>query len=104
MRRPRSKYGNQKHRGYDSRREAKRADELRWMEKAGEISDLQEQVPFELVPKQAGERSVKYMADFVYRDKSGHQVVEDTKGHRTVDYRIKRKLMLWVHGIRILET
>lgn len=44
-----------------------------------------------------------YIADFVYHE-DGMQVVEDTKGVRTADYIIKRKLMLWVHGIRIKEV
>lgn len=99
----RSKYGNKKHRGYDSKREARRAEELAWMQRAGEIQDLREQVRFELVPKQEGERAVHYIADFVY-SKDGQTVVEDAKGHRTAMYRLKRKLMLWVHGIRIVET
>ena len=43
------------------------------------------------------------MADFVYvRD--GQTVVEDAKGVRTKDYIIKRKLMLWLHGIRVQEV
>lgn len=50
------------------------------------------------------ERSVKYIADFVYTDKAtGQTVVEDTKGVRTKEYIIKRKLMLYLHGIRIKE-
>lgn len=51
------------------------------------------------------ENGVNYVADFVYTDcRSGNQVVEDSKGMRTKDYIIKRKLMLWIHKIRILET
>lgn len=99
-----SKYRNQKVRGYDSKREAKRADALAWLEKAGEIRDLRQQVRYELLPKQDGERAVNYVADFVYVTKEGQQVVEDTKGYRTADYILKRKLMLFRHGIRLLET
>ena len=45
------------------------------------------------------------MADFVYTDvETGETVVEDTKGFRTDVYKIKRKLMLKVHGIKIKET
>lgn len=99
-----SKYGNQRVGGYDSKRELKRATELTLLAKAGEIRDLQEQVRFELIPKQDGERATHYVADFVYTDKNGQRVVEDSKGHRTQVYNIKRKLMLQVHGIRILET
>ena len=91
------------------------------LERAKEIKDLKRQVKFELVPtqrepdaigKRGGihkgkviENGVNYIADFVYTDcRSGEIVVEDSKGMRTKDYIIKRKLMLWIHGIRILET
>ncbi len=49
-------------------------------------------------------RAVYYIADFVYKDKQGNTVVEDTKGVKTPDYTIKRKLMLWIHKIRITEV
>ena len=89
---------------FDSKAEFIRWCELRIMERAGKISDLQRQVKYELIPKQKGERACTYLADFVYKDPNGDTVVEDTKGVRTDAYRIKRKLMLWVHGIRIKET
>ena len=89
---------------FDSKAEFVRWCELRLLERAGKISDLQRQVKYELIPKQKGERSCTYLADFVYKDSDGNTVVEDTKGVRTDAYRIKRKLMLWVHGIRIKET
>ena len=77
------------------------------LEKAGAITDLQRQVKFELIPSQriggkVVERSCNYIADFVYQE-NGQTVVEDTKGFKTKDYIIKRKLMLWVHNIRIVE-
>ena len=50
------------------------------------------------------ERKAVYIADFVYKDRSGREVVEDCKGMRTKDYIIKRKLMLYKFGIRIKET
>lgn len=89
---------------YASEKEYKRWCELQLMEKAGLISDLQKQVRFELIPKQPGERACYYVADFVYNDKNGKHVVEDAKGKRTKDYVIKRKLMLEVHGIKIVEV
>jgi len=49
------------------------------------------------------ERACDYVADFVYMNKDGQKVVEDTKGYKTKDYIIKRKLMLMFHGIRIRE-
>lgn len=94
---------------FDSRLEARRYQELKLMERAGEISGLQLQKQYVLIPSQklnnkVVERAVNYIADFVYTLKSsGETVVEDTKGVKTKDYIIKRKLMLYVHGIRIHE-
>ena len=45
-----AKYNNIKYKGYDSKREYYRAQELKLLEKKGVISDLQEQVKFELIP------------------------------------------------------
>lgn len=109
QRQRKSKYNNKKVDGYDSRKERRRASELRMMLRAGLISHLQEQVRYELIPVQRDasgkvvERSCVYVADFVYTDKNGNTIVEDTKGVRTKEYIIKRKLMLHVHGIRITE-
>ena len=76
-----AKYGNTKVNvdgvPFDSKREAARWKELRIMARAGEITALRRQVRFELIPKQDGERAVSYMADFVYRDKDGREIVED---------------------------
>ena len=105
-----NKYGAERVGSHASKKEHKRAGQLKLMQMAGEISNLREQVSFELIPAQrdkAGsliERSCRYIADFVYNDKQGNLVVEDTKGVRTKEYRIKRKLMLQVHGIRIKEV
>lgn len=109
------KYGNRKivRDGieFDSIKECQRYCELKLMQCAGVISDLQMQVKFELIPFQkvefpdgvATERATNYIADFVYKQ-NGQTVVEDTKGFRTKDYILKRKLMLWRHGIRIREV
>lgn len=48
------------------------------------------------------EKECAYYADFCYTE-NGRYIVEDTKGMRTPDYKIKKKLMLYVHGIRITE-
>lgn len=88
---------------FDSKKEAARYGELMLLAKAGAIQDLRLQVPFELIPKQAGERAVRYIADFVYTE-NGKMIVEDVKGVRTDVYKIKKKLMLAVHGIRIREV
>ncbi len=98
------KYRNVRTNGYASKREAKRAQELRLLERAGKISRLETQVKFLLVPQCGKERPVHYVADFVYQDQHGIRVVEDCKGFRTDVYKLKRKLMKWVRGIEILET
>lgn len=108
-----NKYRNRKVNGYDSAKESRRAFELRMLEKKGEISALQEQVKYELIPAQyetvngkrkCVERAVSYYADFTYV-KDGETIVEDTKSPitRTKDYIIKRKLLLYIHGIKITE-
>jgi hypothetical protein len=95
---------------FDSRLEHRRWCELQLLERAGEISDLQRQVHFELIPAVRGkggkieERPVVYIADFVYKDHDGNQIVEDAKGAKTREYIIKRKLMRFVHGIKIREV
>lgn len=108
----RSKYKNKKvtqnGETFDSAREARRYGELALLEKVGQITDLQRQVRYALLPSQyvdgkCVERGVNYVADFVYME-NGVKVVEDTKGVRTKDYIIKRKLMLYIHGIRIKEV
>ncbi len=104
-----SKYHAEKCNGYDSKKEYYRAQQLKLWLKAGVISELREQVVFLLIPSQINsegieEKPVRYKADFVYIDNAtGQMVVEDTKGYRTPEYIIKRKLMLQVHGITIKE-
>lgn len=94
---------------FDSKKEAKRYQELKLLEKAGQIRDLRLQVPYELIPAQridnkVVERACKYIADFVYWDCNKEKlVVEDTKGVKTPEYIIKRKLMLERMHIRITE-
>ena len=93
---------------FDSVKEAERWCWLCLLQKAGVITDLRRQVPFELIPAQkldgkVVERPVKYIADFVYI-RSGETIVEDAKGVRTKEYVIKRKLMLYEQGIRVKEV
>lgn len=110
-----NKYGNKKitvdGMTFDSKKEYWRWCELKLLEKAGAITGLERQHRFMLVPRQKDingkilEREICYIADFVYTDKqTGETVVEDTKGVRTKEYIIKRKLMLWFNGIRIKEV
>ena len=114
-----NKYGAKRVGSHASLKEHRRASELRMLERGGVISNLREQVSFELIPAQYGtcgvdlkgkpvkvllEKSCKYVADFVYTDSQGNTVVEDTKGFCTKEYIIKRKLMLYIHGIKIKEV
>lgn len=110
-----SKYGNMKTTlngvKFDSQKEAQRYATLRLLERAGRITNLQRQVKFVLIPAQRDqkgkllERECSYVADFVYFDLTlGREVVEDAKGYRTDAYKLKKKMMLWVHGIQITET
>jgi len=46
---------------------------------------------------------MRYIADFVYKDDEGKTVVEDAKGVLTPVYKLKRHLMMHVHGIKINE-
>ena len=106
---------------FDSKKEANRYFELRALEKSGKIADLKRQVKYVLIPAQREpdrvgarggiikgkliERECSYVADFVYKDlEKGELVVEDTKGFRTPEYIIKRKLMLYQYGIIIKEV
>lgn len=106
------KYGNTKVKDgdqvFDSKAEHRRWQYLVLLQRAGEITELRRQVPFELISGQARpsggrERPTVYIADFVYRAKDGKFVVEDVKGAVTPEFRLKRKLMLWRHGIEIKE-
>jgi hypothetical protein len=113
----RSKYGNVKHEHdgmiFDSGRELIRYKALRLRELAGEIRNLRMQVPFLLIPKQKrddgkAERECSYVADFAFEDiATGKLRVEDVKSEptrKTRDFVMKRKLMLFVHGISIKEV
>lgn len=116
---------------FGSKKEARRWAELKLLERSGHISDLQQQVPFELIPAQYEEiptgefykkgakkgqpkfkrvcieKAVTYVADFVYTE-NGKTIVEDTKGCKdgiTYNYFVlKRKLLLFVHGLKIKEV
>lgn len=93
---------------FDSQKEAARWSELKLMERAGLIQNLQRQVKFELTPtfKKPGERTERassYKADFVYTQ-DGETIVEDVKGFKTEAYKLKRKLMIEKYGIWIRET
>lgn len=110
---------------FASKKESRRYQDLLLLLNAGEISDLRLQVPYELIPAQKEpptigskggvhpgktlERACTYVADFVYKDKDGKEIVEDVKGYKgdAGAYRIfviKRKLMLFFYGISVREV
>lgn len=118
---------------FQSKKEGRRYSELKLLQRAGQISDLELQKKYELIPAQYEtietgeyykvgakkgqpktkevciEQSLVYFADFVYKE-NGQTVVEDVKGFRDTSsatyakFVIKRKLMLWKYGIRIKEV
>lgn len=94
---------------FDSKRESLRYQELKLLERAHQIINLRLQVPFELLPTQRDEngkvieKKCTYIADFVYEE-NGKTIVEDVKGIHTEKYLLKRKMMLYFHGIRIREV
>lgn len=99
---------------FDSKREARRYMDLWLMQRSGEISGLRTQIRYELIPKQVHkdgrkEKGIDYVADFVY-EQGGETVVEDSKGFRDTSsaaYRLfvmKRKMMLYFHGISVREV
>ena len=106
-----SKYKNTKvtigAKTFDSKKEAKRYQELYSLTLGRHIQDLRLQVPFDLIPAQKingkHHRQVRYIADFVYLE-NGKQVVEDVKGYRTREYAIKKRLMKLFYDIDIRET
>ena len=104
---------------FDSMKEKRRYCELQLLQRQGIISDLRLQVPFELLPplyedvtiqlktktktqRKLVQRATTYVADFVY-DMDGKTIVEDTKGFRTKEYELKKKMMRSLLGIEIHE-
>lgn len=110
---------------FASKHEANRYCELKLLQRAGKITNLKWQVPYELIPNQYEtvkeitktgkekekkvliERGVKYIADFQY-EKDGKTIIEDAKGYRggaTYQiFKIKKKLMLYMNNIKVEEV
>lgn len=87
---------------YDSAKEARHAALLLAMERDGLIFELRRQVRFPL--KVSGVLVCTYVADFEFRTADRERVVQDVKGVPTPVYKIKKKLMLAIHGIDIQEV
>ena len=110
----RNKYGARKvttlHGTFDSVKEARRYEHLLSLEALREISGLQRQVVYELLPgikldgERARRRPMRYVADFVYRDKSGRENIEAAKGVLTREYKMKKHMMAVILGKQIREV
>ena len=121
----RAKYHNKKVQydgiEFDSKKEMYRYIRLKSMQDEGLITDLRLQVPYEIIPAiyetttvqlktktkevtKCVQRATHYLADFVYRDQDGNEVVEDSKGLRTKEYLLKKKMMRAFLGIAIKEV
>lgn len=104
-----NKYFNKKTNGYDSKKESKRANELKLLEKGKYISHLQEQKVFELQPsfkvrdnkppfKMKTIRAITYVTDFYYYDNEKNiWICEDVKGFKTEVYKIKAKIFQYIY-------
>lgn len=96
---------------FASGRELRRYKELLLLQQAGEISNLELQPRYEVIPRMVKdnggiERAAIYTADFRYVE-NGKLIVEDVKSKATAkltDYVLRRKLMLYVHGIEVREV
>nr|DAS72133.1 MAG TPA: Endonuclease [Caudoviricetes sp.] len=109
-----NKYHNRKTKGFDSAKEWRRNQELEIMQRAGEISELNRQVPFVLMPSYTISdettrqgfrtvREIRYIADFTYRLKDGTRIIEDVKGMQTDVFKIKRKLLERKIALGVIE-
>jgi hypothetical protein len=87
---------------FDSKKEAARYQELKLMQKAGEIDwiELQPTYPIEI----NGKKVFEYRADFLYRKMTGERILEDVKGVKTDIYRLKKKCVEAYYGITITEV
>nr|DAT23298.1 MAG TPA: Endonuclease [Caudoviricetes sp.] len=109
-----SKYHNRKTKGFDSAKEWRRNQELETLQRAGEISELNRQVPFTLMPSYTivdettrqgfrTVREIRYIADFTYRLKDGTRIIEDVKGMQTDVFKLKRKLLERKIALGVIE-
>lgn len=112
-----NKYKAKRTDGYDSKKEASYALKLKAMMKCAtssqRVAKIEEQVKFEIIPQQVDEngriieRAAHYIADFRVTYGDGRVEVIDVKSAMTKKlpaYILKRKLMLHVHGIRVVEV
>jgi hypothetical protein len=97
-----NKYRAVRTNGFASKKEANRYQELMLLQRAGKVSDLSTQVKFPLSFE--GIHICNYIADFTYDDDQGNVIVEDCKGMRTREYKLKARLMQAIYRIKIFES
>jgi hypothetical protein len=103
----RSKYNAQKTdihgKRFDSAKEAKRYLELAMLQAAKQISYLRLQVPFKMFVNDIHVGT--YLADFVYLDAAGKEVIEDVKSKATATpvYRLKKRIIEALYSVTITE-
>lgn len=92
---------------FDSKKEARRYQDLKLLERSNTISGLKLKTKWLLIPPQVingkTERCITYSCDFEY-ERDGKHIVEDCKGMKTDVYKIKKRLMKQIHNIEIYET
>ena len=88
---------------FDSRWEAERWGQLKAMERAGVVTQLERQIRFSLDIN--GQKICDYIADFQYllheEDGTHKEIVEDAKGVQTPEFKLKKKMMKAIHNIDI---
>ena len=93
---------------FDSQKERDYYKKLELLQKYGKITDLKRQVEFVVLETFQLEgktyRKTKYIADFTYKDEKGKYHIVDTKGFKTPEYLLKKKLMAWKYGYEIEEV
>ncbi|MDL2276355.1 DUF1064 domain-containing protein [Breznakia sp. OttesenSCG-928-G09] len=94
---------------FDSKAEARHYQELKLLERAGLIKELELQPKYELQPsfKKNGKtvRAINYVADFRYFDvRENKTIVVDVKGMKTPVYELKKKMVEYRYGVDIKEV
>jgi hypothetical protein len=92
---------------FASKKEARRYSELKLLQRAGEIAELRLQPRYPLVVN--GLKVCTYVGDFAYHPTfqgatMAQEVVEDAKGFKTPEYKLKAKLFQALQGFPIREV
>lgn len=82
---------------FPSKREARRYKDLMLAQRSGEVVFFLRQPRFDLPGR------TKYYADFLVFWKDGTVTVEDTKGHKTPEYKLKKRQVEELYPIEIVE-